>query len=65
MSAHLQFTQLEPEKEYDIGEFIITEMEENHPGKSYGYCVKKGNKKIVYSTDSEHKENADLLIFDT
>jgi len=79
MSADLQFTQLEPEKEYDIGGFRIKGMEQNHPGKSYSYCIKKGDKKIVYSTDSEHKENvddrsypflqfiknADLLILDT
>jgi ribonuclease BN (tRNA processing enzyme) len=53
-------------------------IKQNHPGDSYGYCFEREGKKIVYATDSEHREdvwdneqpvlnffrNADLLIFD-
>lgn len=79
MQADIRFNRLEPEKEYEIAGFKINTMEQNHPQKSYGYSFEKNGKKIVYSTDSEHKDdsndedypfinffkNADLLIFDT
>ncbi|WP_207680018.1 MBL fold metallo-hydrolase [Desulfonema magnum] len=79
MQAEKRFTQLELAKEYDIAGFRVRGIEQNHPQTSYGYSFEKDGKKIVYSTDSEHKENsndedypfvdffrdADLLIFDT
>lgn len=77
MQAEIRFNRLQIEKEYEIAGFRVRGMEQNHPQKSYGYCFEKYGKKIVYSTDSEHKEdsddelylkffkNADLLIFDT
>jgi len=78
MSADIQFTMLEEEKEYEIAGFTVKGIKQNHPGDSYGYRFEKDGKAIVYSTDSEHKEDAydeeysfinffkeaDLLIFD-
>jgi phosphoribosyl 1,2-cyclic phosphodiesterase len=78
MQAEKQFILLEPDREYDIAGFRVKGIKQNHPGDSYGYCFEKNGKKVVYSTDSEHKEdvwddqqgvlnffrNADLLIFD-
>ena len=79
MQADIRFHRLEPEKEYDIAGFHISGIAQNHPQISYGFKFEKDGKKIVYSTDAEHKEdadkqtypflsffsNADLLIFDT
>jgi phosphoribosyl 1,2-cyclic phosphodiesterase len=78
MNADIQFTVLEEEKEYEIAGFHVKGTMQNHPGDSYGYRFEKDGKSIVYSTDSEHKEDAyddeynfinffkdaDLLIFD-
>lgn len=78
MQADINFHVLEPGRSYDIAGLNITGMKQNHPGDSYGYCFLRDGKKIVYSTDSEHKQNAvdesyefieffkdaDLLIFD-
>jgi ribonuclease BN (tRNA processing enzyme) len=79
MAAEKKFIVLEPGRGYQIGGWAISGIRQNHPGDSYGYCFERGGKKIVYSTDSEHKEdvwkneqpiisffrNADLLIFDS
>jgi phosphoribosyl 1,2-cyclic phosphodiesterase len=78
MQAEKNFILLEPDREYDIAGFSVKGIKQNHPGDSYGYCFERQGKKIVYSTDSEHREdvwdgeqklinffrNADLLIFD-
>ncbi|CAN2041449.1 Beta-lactamase domain-containing protein [Candidatus Magnetomoraceae bacterium gMMP-15] len=78
MQADIKFNLLELGKEYKIAGFKIKGIEQNHPGKSYGYSCEKAGKKIMYSTDSEYKQdpiakgslfidffkNADLLIFD-
>jgi phosphoribosyl 1,2-cyclic phosphodiesterase len=78
MPAEKQFIILDPDREYDIAGFRVKGIKQNHPGDSYGYCFERQGKKIVYATDSEHKEdvwdaeqkvinffrNADLLIFD-
>jgi len=78
MRADISFHVLEPDKSYDIAGINVTGIKQNHPGDSYGYCFRQDEKKVVYSTDSEHKENstednyefveifqdADLLIFD-
>ena len=78
MRADISFHILEPGQTYDIAGINVTGIKQNHPGDSYGYCFRQDGKKIVYSTDSEHKENskddsyefieffqnADLLIFD-
>ncbi len=63
---------------FDVAGCRITTLEQNHPGKSYGYRVERDGKVFVYSTDSEHKasayqqdypfvaffKDADLLVFD-
>ncbi|MBF0459026.1 MAG: MBL fold metallo-hydrolase [Nitrospirae bacterium] len=74
MRAAIDFHVLELEKEYEIAGYKVTGMKQTHPGDSYGYSFVKDGKKIVYSTDSEHKDSAlelikffdgaDLLIFD-
>jgi phosphoribosyl 1,2-cyclic phosphodiesterase len=78
MSAAIRFTVLEPGKAYDIDGLTVKTMPQNHPGGSYGYSFEKDGKKVVYSTDCEHKEdadrsdypfteffrNADILVFD-
>lgn len=78
MKAEKRFIVLEPGKTYDIAGYRVTAITQDHPGDSYGYCFERDGKKIVYSTDSEHRErphydqsplvelsrDADLLIFD-
>ncbi len=79
MAATINFTVLEPERIYEIAGFTVKTKMQNHPGKSYGYRFEKNGKSVVYSTDSEHKDeaysdtysfldffrDADLLIFDS
>ncbi|MCK4792030.1 MAG: MBL fold metallo-hydrolase [Desulfobacteraceae bacterium] len=78
LEAEIRFVALAPGKTYDIAGFRVTAKEQSHPGKSYGYRFERHGKKVVYSTDSEHKpeseedsatfveffSRADLLIFD-
>ena len=78
LGADIQFTVLDEGKDYEIAGFTVKGIKQNHPGDSYGYRLEKDGKSIVYSTDSEHKEDAydeeyifvnffrdaDLLIFD-
>jgi phosphoribosyl 1,2-cyclic phosphodiesterase len=78
MPAHIDFTVLDMDKPQTIGGYRVTGMRQHHPGTSYGYCFEKDGKKIVYSTDAEHKKDsdseeyafvdffrdADLLVFD-
>ena len=78
MNASIKFHVLKQGHEYEIAGFTIKGMRQNHPGDSYGYRFEKDGKIIVYSTDSEHRENtdgerypfldffrdADVLIFD-
>jgi phosphoribosyl 1,2-cyclic phosphodiesterase len=78
MRAEISFHILDTEQTYDIAGYSIRCIKQNHPGDSYGYSFERDGKKIVYSTDAEHKKdaeadeyafvdffrNADLLIFD-
>ena len=78
MRADIQFHSLDLNEEYDIAGFRVRALRQNHPGASYGYAFHKDGRKVVYSTDSEHKadaesedypplaffKDADLLIFD-
>jgi phosphoribosyl 1,2-cyclic phosphodiesterase len=78
MQAKINFTTLDLKDEYSIADFKIKGIKQNHPGDSYGYSFEKNDKKAVYSTDNEHKKdaeqedykfiefckNADLLILD-
>jgi phosphoribosyl 1,2-cyclic phosphodiesterase len=79
MGSDIRFTVLDIEKEHEIAGYRIRAMEQNHPGKSFCLQFRKEGKKIIYSTDSEHREDcnsedypfldfykdADLLIFDS
>jgi phosphoribosyl 1,2-cyclic phosphodiesterase len=76
LRSTIRFHTLSAEGEYDIAGFRIKVIEQDHPGKSFGYSFTGCGRKIVYSTDSEHRVNpesspfveffrtADLLIFD-
>jgi phosphoribosyl 1,2-cyclic phosphodiesterase len=78
MKANISFHTLEPGKIYEVAGLSVKAIKQNHPGDSYGYSFLKDGKKIVYSTDAEHKRasekeveerieffgKADLLIFD-
>ena len=57
--ARLNFQTLEPGRPYDIGGCKVCAIAQSHPGDSYGYIFKCGGKKVVYSTDSEHKSQSD------
>ncbi|MGJ3242108.1 MAG: MBL fold metallo-hydrolase [Opitutales bacterium] len=76
--ADIEFDVRAPGDTFSVGGFEIDAIEQSHPGVSYGYRFRKAGKRIVYSSDSEHRENAyedsypfveffkdaDLLIFD-
>lgn len=78
LQAEITFDIKPPGEPFEVASFGITSIEQDHPGKSYGYRFERDNKTIIYSTDSEHKQNAfdneysfvdffasaDLLIFD-
>ncbi len=78
MGADIEFNIMPPCQPLQLGGFDITSIEQNHPGKSYGYRFARDDKFIIHSTDSEHKEDAydedyrflkffheaDLVIFD-
>jgi len=78
MLAEMIFTTLQPDKPYQIAGLTVQCLKQNHPGDSYGYSFTQAGKKVVYSTDSEHKREAespsypflefihqaDLLVFD-
>ncbi len=78
LKASIEFDIKPPCQPFEAGGFQISAIEQNHPGKSYGYRFDRDGTAVVYSTDSEHKEeaydegyrfvkffrNADLLVFD-
>lgn len=78
LPADITFRTLRPHEEYEVGGFEVSVIEQDHPGRSYGYGFRRAGKKVVYSTDAEHKgetpvdpssfasliEGADLLVFD-
>lgn len=78
MPSQMEFIQMEENCHIELGNLFIENRELYHPGKSYAYSVRNGNKKMVFATDSEYKDttpeaaekyieffrNADLLIFD-
>lgn len=78
MLADITFHTLETDKDYTIAGLEVRAIAQHHPGNSYGYAFVKDGKKLVYSTDAEHKEDAaedgypfvaffrdaDLVIFD-
>jgi len=78
LGATIEFAELEPGAEHQVGGFSVTPFKQFHSGDSYGYRFTRSGKTIVYSTDCEHKtpvldagypfvayfKDADLLIFD-
>jgi len=78
MGAAIEFTRLEPGREYQIAGFRVRAMRQHHGGDSYGYRFERNGKTVIYSTDSEHKQDdsgaihafveffrdAELVIFD-
>ena len=78
MEARIEFVRLEPERNYDIAGLRVRPKLQHHGGDSYGYRLEQRGKAVVYSTDSEHKQDdpvevaafveffrdADLVIFD-
>lgn len=78
LAADIEFDIRPPCTPFSVDGFEVDAIEQNHPGKSYGFRFRKNGKTIVYSSDSEHKHdayregypfidffrNADLLIFD-
>jgi len=78
LSAAIEFVRLTPNVWHDVAGLRVLPMLQNHSGGSYGYRFEHGGKVIVYSTDSEHKQDdaeetrgfveffadADLVIFD-
>ncbi len=78
MQADIRFVVLDVNKTYKVNGFKVKGVKQNHPGVSYGFSFEKDGKKVVYSTDAEHRQglekhkykfleffkDADLLIFD-
>lgn len=78
LQANIEFDIKPPCEPFSVAGFEVTAIEQKHPGLSYGFRFAKDNKSVVYSTDSEHKqdsyennypflkfiEDADLIIFD-
>lgn len=78
LGAEFVFDVQPPGTSFHVGGFKVTSIVQNHPGLSYGYRFEKSGKAFVYSTDSEHKQDAynpdyrfleffadaDLLVFD-
>jgi phosphoribosyl 1,2-cyclic phosphodiesterase len=78
LGASVEFVQLEPGREYEIGGLHVRGMKQHHGGDSYGYRLTHGNKVVLYATDAEHKfkshaerepfldlyRDADVVIFD-
>ena len=78
LSADIEFIKLTPGVTYEVGAIKVTPRLQLHSGDSYGYRFEAGVKRVIYSTDSEHKledsdeatqiaaffRNADLVIFD-
>jgi len=57
MAATIEFVRLEPERDYDIAGFRVRAKRQHHGGDSYGYRLERAGKVVVYSTDSEHKQD--------
>ncbi|HTY79298.1 MAG TPA: MBL fold metallo-hydrolase [Candidatus Bathyarchaeia archaeon] len=79
MGAEIEFVRLEPGREYEIAGLRVRTKLQRHGGDSYGYRIEHDGRAVVYSTDSEHKQDnpdevqafveffrdADLVIFDS
>ena len=78
LGADIEFVPLEPGHAYNVGNLTVTAKPQYHEGDSFGYRFEGDGKSIVYSTDSEHRQeakeewddfveffkDADIVIFD-
>ena len=78
MAARIEFQRLEAGRPYELAGYRVTPKLQSHGGDSYGYRFERGDKTLIYSTDSEHKlddmhetqsfidffRDADIVIFD-
>src|SRR5499426_1041922 len=79
MHDRIEFVRLEPGRQYEIADLTVRTKLQRHGGDSYGYRIERDGRSVVYSTDSEHKQDdtdevgafveffreADLVIFDS
>jgi ribonuclease BN (tRNA processing enzyme) len=78
LAADIEFVKLAVDEPYSIGPLTVTPHLQLHSGDSFGYRFEHAGRRVIYSTDSEHKledraeaerfadffRNADLVIFD-
>jgi phosphoribosyl 1,2-cyclic phosphodiesterase len=78
MQSKKNFTRLDPEASFEVGDAKISNTELKHPGKSYAFRVDADGASFVYASDSEYNglddekiarqveffKGADVLIFD-
>ena len=77
-SAHFEFDIMTPGQPVDIDGTRVTAHAQRHAGESYGWRFERDGKRLVYTTDSEHRledeaeragfiaffDQADVVIFD-
>ena len=59
MQAKINFITLNLKDTCSIAGLKVKGIKQIHPGESYGYSFEKKDKKVVYSTDNEHKKDAE------
>jgi len=78
LGAKIEFVKLTPDKTHEVAGLKVTPHLQLHGGDSFGYRFEHNGKKVIYSTDSEHKlenrteaeafanffRDADCVIFD-
>ena len=78
MQAEIEFDIQEDGAHFAVGDVHVATSKQQHPGDSWGYSFEQGEKRIIFSSDSEHGteareegypfvdflQNADVLIFD-
>jgi phosphoribosyl 1,2-cyclic phosphodiesterase len=78
LGAKIEFVKLTPDKTHEVAGLKVTPHLQLHGGDSFGYRFEHDGKKVIYSTDSEHKlenrteaeafanffRDADCVIFD-
>ena len=57
LGADIEFVALEPGQTYDIGNLTVRPKLQYHEGDSFGHRFEGGGKSVVYSTDSEHRQD--------
>ena len=57
LGADIEFVALEPGQTYDVGNLTVRPKLQYHEGDSFGYRFEGGGKSVVYSTDSEHRQD--------